>query len=145
MNVQMNPLPPRERLQSIFRYDPDSGHLFYREPGAGRQLNRPAGSVTGQGYRHVKIDGTFYLAHRVIWTMEAGPIPEGCFIDHRDAVRTNNRLDRDCLDDPARTNLRPATPAENAAYRDAMALRDFRPRVPPSKTTLQRAKFSAFT
>jgi hypothetical protein len=129
MNIAMKPLPSPNLLHELLRYDPVTGHLHYRQPGRGRSrddINRPAGSITGQGYRHLKIEGTFYSAHRLIWHMMIGPIPDGHFVDHRNGQRDQNWLDVDALDDPARTSLRTATPAQNASNRDLSALRDFR-------------------
>lgn len=44
--------------------------------------------------------------HRIIWESVHGPIPAGLQIDHRNGVRSDNRI----------ANLRLATPKENAAY-----------------------------
>lgn len=44
-----------------------------------------------------------YMAHRIIWEMHNGPIPEGMMIDHADGNPFNNRLE----------NLRLATPRQN--------------------------------
>jgi len=52
----------------------------------------------------VQINGKTFLAHRIIWTMEKGPIPERMQIDHIDVNAHNNRLD----------NLRLATNAQNS-------------------------------
>lgn len=44
------------------------------------------------------------LAHRVIWELVNGPIPEGMEIDHIDRCRSNNKVD----------NLRLVTSSENS-------------------------------
>jgi hypothetical protein len=47
----------------------------------------------GRRYIHVPYKGKAYPAHRVIWEMFNGPIPEGLFIDHIDRDKLNNKLD----------------------------------------------------
>ena len=40
-------------------------------------------------YEQKKID---LLAHRIIWTMHFGEIPEGIQIDHKDTIKLNNQI-----------------------------------------------------
>jgi hypothetical protein len=57
---------------------------------------RRADRLNGEGYRFVeaKINRVTHtaLAHRVLWTLENGEIPDGMTINHRDGVRDNNAL-----------------------------------------------------
>ena len=55
------------------------------------------------GYEYVTIDGKSKLAHRVMWEVFNGKIPEGMEIDHINTDRLDNRID----------NLRLVTPSEN--------------------------------
>lgn len=64
------------------------------------------------GYIRVRIDGREYRAHRIIWEMHNGPIPEGMLIDHIDGDTKNNKLD----------NLRLATRQQNNANRTKTTL-----------------------
>lgn len=57
------------------------------------------------GYIRVRIDGREHRAHRLIWEMFNGPIPEGMLIDHVDGDVYNNRIE----------NLRLATRTQNNA------------------------------
>lgn len=57
------------------------------------------------GYVRVRRNGTEYRAHRLIWEMHNGPIPEGILIDHIDGDSLNNRIE----------NLRLATRQQNNA------------------------------
>lgn len=55
------------------------------------------------GYIRVKLNQQSYFAHRIIWEMHYGPIPEGMQIDHINHDRTDNRL----------CNLRLVTASDN--------------------------------
>lgn len=74
-----------------FIYEPESGNLIKASRGPG---GRYSGSVKSDGkYRDVVVDGKHYLAHRIIWEMHYGDIPDGAVIDHIDGNGLNNRLD----------------------------------------------------
>lgn len=99
-------------LRSILSYDPISGDLTWKiRPDTNhrdRWFNgRFGGKVAGKihlksGYRVVKIEGKYWLAHRLAWMIMYGECPPE--LDHRDHVKSNNVL----------TNLRPATRLQNA-------------------------------
>lgn len=55
------------------------------------------------GYVRVRKDGKEYRAHRLIWEMHKGQIPENMLIDHIDGDTLNNRIE----------NLRLATRQQN--------------------------------
>lgn len=57
------------------------------------------------GYIRVRILGKEYRAHRIIWEMLRGPIPEGYLVDHIDGDVYNNKIE----------NLRLATRQQNNA------------------------------
>lgn len=57
------------------------------------------------GYIRIRISGKEYRAHRIIWEMHKGPIPEGMLVDHIDRDVFNNRIE----------NLRLATRQQNNA------------------------------
>ncbi len=70
-------------------------------------FGKKAGFSTGaRGYLQVKVSGSSYLIHRIVWEMHNGDIPAGFFIDHIDRDRANNRIE----------NLRLATPSQNRHY-----------------------------
>jgi hypothetical protein len=97
----------QEILKEYFRYDPETGHMFWiKAPG----FNQPqrdgtiAGTITGKGkgYVQIRFDGKFYPAHRLIWMYVHGKFPEH-MIDHINGVMFDNRL----------VNLREATCSQN--------------------------------
>lgn len=57
------------------------------------------------GYVRVRKDGKEYRAHRIIWSLFNGDIPEGMLIDHKDGDVSNNNI----------SNLRLATRQQNNA------------------------------
>ena len=82
-------LPSKERLWELFTYSPLTG-VLYRD-------GAPAGGITAKGYVALRVDGTLYYAHRLIWKWLYGLDPED-EVDHKNGVGTDNRL----------CNLRPA-------------------------------------
>jgi hypothetical protein len=95
--------------RSLLRYDAESGLLKWLvdRPGV------PVGSVAGYrkrcGYVAVKIFGRAYLAHRLVWLIVHGYMPDQ--LDHRNMDRADNRI----------KNLRIATGTLNCANKPAMS------------------------
>jgi hypothetical protein len=101
------PLPPSEDLHRMFRYDPETGVLYWRARPDDDRWNRvfadkPAGGVDGKGYVRIRTEGNNWNAHRVVWKMVHGCEPE--FVDHINGDRADNRIE----------NLRSVTKLENA-------------------------------
>lgn len=104
---------------TYFTYDSVSGQLIWkRRPSElfnsttranswnTRFSGKAAGCSTSRSRRvNVMIGGKLYAAHRVIWEMVHGPIPQGKIIDHVNGDYLDNRLH----------NLRLATTSENNA------------------------------
>jgi hypothetical protein len=97
----MKPTPAR--LCKVFRYDPYTGHLWWRERGLGRRFSKPAGSRVPKGYIHIEFEGVVYKAHHVVWAIVTGKWPKE--LDHRNGDEGDNRFD----------NLRHATKSQQAA------------------------------
>jgi hypothetical protein len=92
-----------EQIAQAFRYE--NGKLYHKKPGFGRQVHKPAGSLTQDGYITVCYEYEAYKAHRVIWCLHYGYWPAEQ-IDHINGVRHDNRLE----------NLREATILENRIF-----------------------------
>lgn len=94
-------------LKEFFSYDPETGALCWKKKPNNKcsriTLGAPAGATNSGGYRVVRIKGVNYLAHRLIWVLVHGGIPDRLCIDHVDGDRSNNKLH----------NLRLATASEN--------------------------------
>lgn len=95
----------RERLLEVLSYDALAGTFTWRINMSRKvRAGRPAGSLRPTGYIGIGIDGSVYQAHRLAWFYVHGEWL-ACDPDHRNLVRTDNRLD----------NLRPATRSQNMA------------------------------
>lgn len=112
----MKALPPHDYLHRVFSYDKLTGilswkrrpHEHFAHPKIATVWNRDwAGREAGyvyskRGYRRVRIAGTDYQVHRIIWKLVTGHDPD-CIIDHADRDPSNNRW----------KNLRAATYGQN--------------------------------
>jgi HNH endonuclease len=92
----------RAQLASRLTYDPETG-IFAR--GIGRkQTTKRAGTINGQGYRQIMIDGSIIGEHRLAFLWMTGKFPEA-EVDHVNLDKADNRW----------ANLRPATRSQNMA------------------------------
>lgn len=125
--MKTNPLPSQEYLKECFNYDPATGVLVWRKrPPAhfmgtkqysGERIciafnNQFAGTIAGRKHYYrdgrphsiiVKINKKATYAHRIIYVMMIGPIPDGVGIDHKNTNPFDN----------AWSNLRLATQFQN--------------------------------
>lgn len=109
-------LPSQAELRRMFDYNPETGDLIHqqREDRDARWNTRYAGTVAGHksksnGYCSVYLDGENYQAHRLVWMLAYGVLPNDLMIDHIDGDGFNNRLD----------NLRLCTNSQNQFNRDS--------------------------
>lgn len=108
-------LPSQEYLLKTFRYEPDSGRLYWRRRADARpQWNakyagKEAGNYLNRGRVGITLAGLHLRAHRVIWKMMHGTEPVE--IDHIDCDGHNNKL----------ANLRECTRAQNMQNRKGRA------------------------
>ena len=54
----------------------------WTDPETNCWLWRPCQWNSGNGYGKVSFKGKSLMVHRVVWTVEVGPIPEGYGLDH---------------------------------------------------------------
>lgn len=87
-----------ETWKSIFDYDANSGALLWKKNKPKRIAGSPAGNVN-TSKRYVTLHATVcgvknrYLAHRIVWELHYGKIPDGMCIDHIDGNGLNNKIE----------------------------------------------------
>lgn len=77
-----------ELCRQLLRYEPETGKLFWQKGNGQREA---FASIRGEGYRHGKILGKWFDAHRMIWVVHYGEWPKG-HIDHINGDRGDNRI-----------------------------------------------------
>jgi hypothetical protein len=102
---------PISVLQERYIYNPETGKISARIKLGKKDIGEEVGTINHDGYIVLKVsyDGrrTQIAGHVLAWTLFYGEYPE-FDVDHRDTVRTNNRID----------NLRNATRSQNLANRN---------------------------
>lgn len=99
-----NKLPSVAVLKDHFDYDPDTGIFTHNKPRCSRiKSGDLAGNVSKNGYLTLTVYGKKYYAHRVAWKMYYGEDPKKSLLDHKNRIKTDNRID----------NLRMATDLMN--------------------------------
>jgi len=85
-----NKLPSQSELNKLFKYEHETGKLFWRVSLSKRcQIGDEAGYRT-HGYIKIGLKGKKYYAHRIIWAMVHGVVPE--VIDHKNGNGLDNRI-----------------------------------------------------
>lgn len=98
-------MPDQLSLLEKFTYDSEIPSCLRSKPSTRLKNGRPLGSVSETSpYYRVSFRDEEWMAHRVIWVMHYGAIPEGFQIDHVDGNRINNRIE----------NLRLVSPKMNS-------------------------------
>ena len=93
----------QERLKSLLRYEPETGHFYWLvRSGSRAKVGNIAGNKESIGYIRIRINNRGYLAHRLAFLFMDGVYPSEQ-VDHVNGVRCDNRW----------SNLRAATQAQN--------------------------------
>ncbi|HEJ8008058.1 TPA: HNH endonuclease [Serratia marcescens] len=96
-----------ETIKELLNYNPATGEFTWlRNRSSKAVAGQIAGSICKDGYRHIKINGMTYKAHRLAWFYCYGTWPEG-EIDHRFRNRDDNR----------EQSIRQASASENSINR----------------------------
>ena len=61
-------------VRSLFNYR--DGELYWKVARQGRKLGVPAGGISLDGYRVIRINGKLYRSHRLIFLYHHGYLPE---------------------------------------------------------------------
>ena len=95
--------PTYEQISRFLRYDPESGHLYWKKPRRGARGRLIAGCVHKHlGYVLVTVNRYRTYAHRVAWLLMTKEWPPS-EVDHVNGNRADNRW----------VNLRSATSSQN--------------------------------
>ena len=94
-------------VRELLNYDAETGVFIWKQNRGTRKLKGiRAGSFHSAGYRHIMVEGSWYLEHRLAWLITYNAWPT-LTIDHINGVRDDNRI----------VNLREATHSEQLQNR----------------------------
>lgn len=80
------------RILDFLRYDRVTGNFHWIESCGRVKSGDVAGCVDDKGYVRIRLKRKLYLAHRLAWIVENGPIPRGMEIDHVNGNKSDNRI-----------------------------------------------------
>ncbi|MGY0156362.1 HNH endonuclease signature motif containing protein [Edwardsiella tarda] len=80
-------------FNELFTYCKQTGVLIYKKKCGRKMPGQIAGSTNKNKYINLGIQNKRYYAHRVIWEMHNGPIPDNYQVDHINGNKSDNRID----------------------------------------------------
>lgn len=83
----------KQTLENLFNYDPLTGNLIRKIASSNSKCGDVAGHNHARGYVRIRVNGKMYFAHRLVWIMHFGDIPDGLQIDHINCIKNDNRIE----------------------------------------------------
>lgn len=94
-----------DRVNSVLEYEPETGIFRWKVKLSDRSpVGKAAGGHAVCGHWRIRVDGHYYMAHRLAWLLMTGDWPP-TEIDHKNRVRDDNKWG----------NLRCCTHSQNLA------------------------------
>lgn len=91
-----------KRIHECFWYNEITGDIYWKIFGGRRTPNKPAGYLSGNGYRYIQLDNEVFKTSHIIWALKKNTLPVKV-IDHIDRNPLNERWN----------NLREVSQADN--------------------------------
>jgi HNH endonuclease len=79
------------RLKELLDYDADTGLFTWKVAKGTAAAGAVAGNLNHHGYVRIKVDGTYYRAHRLAWLFVKGSFPSQ-YLDHWNGIKDDNRI-----------------------------------------------------
>lgn len=93
-----------EEASRIFDYNEETGKVYWKERVHKRiRVGQECGRITDHGYRKLRVFGTEYYVHRLVWLLKTGSWPVYT-IDHINNDRLDNRFEN-LRDIPVQQNV----------------------------------------
>lgn len=74
-------------------YEYRCGKLYRKYQSHNHPAGKECGHIDKAGYVRTKLNSKMTFAHRIVWEMHNGKIPEGMEIDHINGVKSDNRIE----------------------------------------------------
>ena len=116
----------RERLDELLRFDPATGHFYWRKKRGKTRAGTQAGTLNDNGYVIIGVDYRRYRAHHLVWLHLHGDCRRSSSITSMGCVTTTDQ--RTC----ARSRVGSMQKINNAAYRICLVPQAFAGQIHPT-------------